>query len=76
MNELTLETLPSVITAAELQIFLRISKSSAYNLMNNPKFPTLHIGARKLVMKDDLKKWLEENGAIINLKKENDPHPW
>ena len=44
--------------------------------MNNPKFPTLHIGSRKMVMKDDLKKWLEDNRVIINTKKENIPHPW
>ena len=40
---------------------LHISKSGAYNLLNSPDFPTLRIGVRKLVMKQDLLLWLQRH---------------
>ena len=44
--------------AKQLAEALRISKAGAYNLLNSPDFPTLRIGGRKLVMKQDLLEWL------------------
>ena len=38
---------------------LQISKAGAYNLLNSPDFPTLRIGGRKLVMKNELLEWLK-----------------
>ena len=53
--------LPDLMTAKELQAFLRISRASVYNLMNAEGFPTVHIGCRKMVAKDKLLEWLEQN---------------
>ena len=58
MSKEPLETMPDVMGARQLAKVLRISKAGAYNLLNSPDFPTLRIGGRKLVMKQDLLEWL------------------
>ena len=58
MGKEPLETMPDVMDAKLLAVALRISKAGAYNLLNSPDFPTLRIGGRKLVMKQDLLEWL------------------
>ena len=58
MSREPLENLPDVMDARQLAKVLRISKAGAYNLLNSPDFPTLRIGGRKLVMKQDLLEWL------------------
>ena len=58
MGKEPLETMPDVMDAKLLAEALRISKAGAYNLLNSPDFPTLRIGGRKLVMKQDLMEWL------------------
>ena len=45
--------------AKQLAKALQISKAGAYNLLNDPDFPTLRIGGRKLVMKNELVEWLK-----------------
>ena len=40
---------------------LQISKAGAYNLLSSPDFPTLRIGGRKLVMKNELVEWLKSH---------------
>ena len=44
------ESLPDVLDVTLLAEALHLSKAGAYNLLNGPDFPTLHIGGRKLVM--------------------------
>ena len=53
------EDMPDVMDARHLAQALRISRASAYNLLNSDDFPTLRIGKRKLVMRDDLIAWLK-----------------
>ena len=45
----------------ELAAALHLSRAGAYNLMNAPDFPTLKIGGRKLVMKQDLIAYLHRH---------------
>lgn len=59
MSKEPFETMPDVMDAKQLAEALQISKAGAYNLLNEPDFPTLRIGGRKLVMKNDLMDWLE-----------------
>ena len=61
MSKEPLETMPDVMDAKQLAEALRISKSGAYNLLNSHDFPTLRIGGRKLVMKQDLLEWLRNH---------------
>ena len=58
MSREPFETMPDVMDAKQLAQALQISKAGAYNLLNDPDFPTLRIGGRKLVMKQDLLEWL------------------
>ena len=60
MSKEPFETMSDVTDARQLAEALQISKAGAYNLLNEPDFPTLHIGERKLVMKNDLIEWLEK----------------
>ena len=53
------EDMPDVMDARQLAQLLQISRAGAYNLLNSEDFPTLRIGKRKLVMKDDLIRWLK-----------------
>ena len=59
MSKEPLETMPDVMDAKQLAKALQISKPGAYNLLNDPDFPTLRIGGRKLVMKNELVEWLK-----------------
>ena len=61
MSREPLEAMPDVMDAKQLAEVLRISKAGAYNLLNSPDFPTLRIGGRKLVMKQDLLDWLRSH---------------
>ena len=55
------DDLPDILNARQIALALRISRASAYNLLSNADFPTLHIGKRKLVMKTDLIQWLKSH---------------
>ena len=59
MTKQPFETMPDVMDAKQIAEALQISKAGAYNLLNDPNFPTLRIGGRKLVMKADLMEWLK-----------------
>jgi len=53
------ENMPDVMDAKQITEALRLSKAGAYNLLSNPDFPTLRIGGRKLVLKQELIAWLK-----------------
>ncbi len=59
MSREPVEAMPDVMDAKQLAQALQISKAGAYNLLNDPDFPTLRIGGRKLVMKNELMEWLK-----------------
>ncbi len=61
MNHELFSDLPDIIDAKILAETLSISKSGAYALMNEPGFPVLKIGERKLVTKPDLIGWIESH---------------
>ena len=55
MSKEPFEAMPDVMDAKQLAEALQI----AYNLLSSPDFPTLRIGGRKLVMKNELVEWLK-----------------
>ena len=61
MTREPLEAMPDVMDAKQLAKALQISKAGAYNLLNDPDFPTLRIGGRKMVMKSELIAWLKRH---------------
>ena len=67
------ESLPEVLDVTLLAEALHLSKAGAYNLLNGPDFPTLHIGGRKLVMKNDLLEWLQSHTNRPDTKRRHEP---
>ena len=55
------ENLPDVLDVSQLAEALHLSRSGAYNLLNKANFPTLHVGGKKLVMKQALIDWMHRN---------------
>ena len=56
-----LEELQDVLEAGQLAELLHLSRSGVYNLLNKPDFPTLHVGRKKMVMKQELIVWMHRN---------------
>ena len=61
MRDQIFNDLPDILDATQIASALRISRAGAYNLLSRDDFPTLHIGRRKLVMKNDLIAWLKSH---------------
>ena len=61
MSKEPFANLPDVLNAKQLAEALHLSKAGAYNLLNTDDFPTLKIGGRKLVMKQELLLWLKKH---------------
>ena len=61
MSDQIFNDLPDILDASQIASALRISRAGAYNLLSSVDFPTLHIGRRKLVMKNDLITWLKSH---------------
>jgi len=66
MNREPFEAMPDVMDAKQIAQALHLSKAGVYNLLNEPDFPTLQIGGRKLVMKQDLIAWLKSKTNTKN----------
>ena len=52
---------PVVLNANQLASVLNISLTNAYCLLRSENFPTLRIGRRLLVSRDNLLNWMNEN---------------
>lgn len=61
MSKEPFQELPDVMNVKQLAAALHLSRAGAYNLLNSPDFPTLKVGGRKLVMKNDLLEWLKNH---------------
>ncbi|OIK13556.1 DNA-binding protein [Bacillus sp. MUM 116] len=57
-------SLPPILTAQDIQKYLSISKSKAYDLFRQKGFPTIVIGGSKRVNKDDFLNWLDKQKVI------------
>ena len=69
MSDQIFNDLPDILDARQIASALRISRAGAYNLLSSADFPTLHIGRRKLVMKNDLIQWLKSHTNTEALRK-------
>jgi excisionase family DNA binding protein len=56
----SIDQLPIVLTADQLAQALGISRAGAYQLMHSKGFPTIRIGKRMVVPKEQLLIWMEE----------------
>ena len=58
MKQSDIDSYPIVLTAIEISEILKISKPTAYELMNRHDFPLIKIGRCKRVLKDEFFLWL------------------
>ncbi|SHR09953.1 DNA binding domain, excisionase family [Mycobacteroides abscessus subsp. abscessus] len=61
----TIGDYPTVLTAADISEILRVSKPTAYELMDRESFPLIKIGRSKRVLKDDFIQWLLNKPKVI-----------
>ena len=57
----TYDNLPLFLNAAMVAQVLGIAPSSAYELMHEKDFPTLHVGSRMVVPKEKFIEWVEQH---------------
>ena len=59
----TFNELPITLSAEQLAQVLNISRAGSYQLMHAKGFPTLKIGKRMVVPKEELRKWMDDKLA-------------
>lgn len=60
MNSKDISSYPIVLTATDISKILKISKPSAYELMERSDFPLIRIGRCKRVLRDEFFLWLSK----------------
>jgi excisionase family DNA binding protein len=60
-----LNNLPQVLTAKDIQDFLNVSKSKAYELFHQKGFPTIIIGGNKRVYRDEFLDWVDKQKSCV-----------
>lgn len=61
----SIENLPLVLQAKDVQTILGISKGKTYELMNCKDFPTIFLGKRMVVPRDAFLGWLNNDQRKI-----------
>lgn len=51
---------PLILTATDLSEIMKVSKRTAYEVMNNSDFPLIRIGKCKRVDREEFFSWLEK----------------
>ena len=59
MKQSEIDSYPIVLTAIEICKILKISKPTAYELMDRNDFPLIRIGRCKRVLRDEFFLWLK-----------------
>ena len=57
----TYDDLPLMLSVPDLTEALGISRAGAYELVKQEGFPSLHLGNRILIPKEELIAWIREN---------------
>ena len=60
----SIDELPIMLTIPQVASALNISRSSAYELAHQKKFPAMLVGSRIVVPKDRLLSWIDERVTL------------
>ena len=62
MNKIykSFDELPIMLSVTETATVLGISRTSAYELVKGNGFPSIKVGSRIVVPKDELQKWIQK----------------
>lgn len=55
------DELPLLLNTTQLADLLGVSHSSVYELIREPGFPSLRIGKRIVIPKEELRQWISRN---------------
>ena len=55
------DELPLLLNTTQLADLLGVSHSSVYELIQEPGFPSLRIGKRIVISKEELRQWISDN---------------
>ena len=55
------DELPFLLNTTQLADLLGVSHSSVYELIQEPGFPSLRIGKRIVIPKEELRQWISDN---------------
>ena len=58
-NNMNKQNLSQLMTAKELQAYLKIGKNTAYRMINNNEVPTVKIGNKTYVVFDRLQRYID-----------------
>lgn len=61
MKKIEIDSYPLILTAIEICEILKVSKPTAYELMDRHDFPLIKIGRSKRVLRDDFFLWLSNH---------------
>lgn len=53
------------MNAKDIKEYLGVSLTLVYTMFQDPTFPTLKIGGRKLVKSEDFMKWLDSQKEVV-----------
>lgn len=57
--------LPQILRVKDVQVYLNISRPSAYRLFDKEDFPSFSIGGNKRVDKEDFLNWLDKQKDVL-----------
>jgi predicted DNA-binding transcriptional regulator AlpA len=57
---------PIVLTAKDISEILKVSKPTAYEIMNRSDFPLLKFGRCKRVLREEFFEWVNRGNRIVN----------
>lgn len=69
------DNLPDLLTLKELQEFLQIGRNTALEYCHNPSFPSIKIGRKWRIPKEQLKEWIAkqvEEASSVTFVNEKD----
>ena len=58
-KKMTREELPEVMEVKDIQVFLKISRNTAYDLIKRKEFPTLKIGRLLRIRRNSFLEWFD-----------------
>lgn len=63
----SIDDYPDILRAEDIAEILRISRQSAYELLNSDGFPTLKVGKKRIMVpKEKFVAWIDLNTPISN----------
>ena len=57
----SLDDLPLMLNAEDIKVVMNVSRAGAYQLMHRADFPTISVGKRLLVPRDNFITWENQN---------------